>query len=160
MTINPQKRVWPDENARKRDEEGTRRFYLDKGMSPEKVEELLREREASWRRFSIIAEERERTRVEYGVFFAEVQQILTRHDPIGIIFDDVPEAAETEYEPETGTIIPRLRGVRTLDDVQRIVDEEFDRWFWLGVSKDPRRQARFRDIAREIWDAWSRFLPQ
>jgi hypothetical protein len=106
MTTKPPKRVWPDESARKRDEERTRRFYLDRGMAPEKVEELLREREASWHRFRIIAEERERTKAEYGVFFAEVQAIVTRHDPIGVIFEDAPEAAETEYQVEAGTIIP------------------------------------------------------
>jgi len=154
------KRLWPSEEARKQDEERTRRTFLDRGIPLDKVEEMLREREASWHRFRVIAEERERTKREYGAFFAEVQAIIARHDPIGIIFDDAPHAAETEYEAEVGRIIPRLRGARTFDDVQRIVDQEFDRWFWVGVSKDSRRRARFRDIAREIWDAWNRFLPQ
>jgi hypothetical protein len=160
MTTKPPKRVWPDESARKRDEERTRRFYLDRGMAPEKVEELLREREASWHRFRIIAEERERTKAEYGVFFAEVQAIVTRHDPIGVIFEDAPEAAETEYQVEAGTIIPQLRGAHSLDDVRRIVDGEFDRWFGVGTSHDPRTITRLRAIAGEIWDAWNRFQPQ
>ena len=108
---------------------------------------MLRDREAAWHRFRVIAEEREHTRVEYGPFFAEVQAIITRHDPIGIIFDDVPHAAETEYQAEAGTITPRLRGARTFDDVQWIVDEEFDRWFWTGVNSDSHRRAHFRDIA-------------
>ena len=153
------KRAWPDENARKQDEERTRRFLLEKGLAPEKVEEILRQREASWYRFRRIHEEREHTRAVYGIFFAEVQAIITRHDPMGIIFEDLPQAAETEYEMEAGTIIPRLPGAHSLNDVQQIVDEEFNRWFGADTSSDPRRRPRIRGITGEIWDAWNRFIP-
>lgn len=151
------KRPWPDEEARKQDEERTRHFLLDRGIAPDKVEEMLRVREATWHRHRVIAEERKRTKTDYGAFFAEVLAIITRHDPMGVVYPEAPLAGQTEYEPETGTIIPRLQGVRTIDDVQRIIDEEFDRWFWAGVSQRPR--APYQAIAEEIWAAWNRFSP-
>lgn len=105
-------------------------------------------------------EERERLRAEQPALFAEVHAIITRHDPMGIIFADHPRAAETEYDPEVGTILPRLSGVGTIGELRRIVNEEFDRWFGADTSRDPRRIIRLRGIADEIWDAWNHSRPQ
>lgn len=150
------KRGWPSEAARRQDEERTRRHFLDQGLAPEKVEAILRKREATWHRFRRLHEESERLRAEQPGLFAEIHEIITRHDPMGIIFEDSP-AAETEYDPEVGTIIPRLSEAHTLDDVRRIVDDEFDRWFGADTSRDPRRITCMRGMAGEIWDAWNRF---
>jgi hypothetical protein len=54
-----------------------------------------------------ILQERRRLRSEYGRLFDSVAVLLFRHDPIGIAFDN---ENTDEYEPETGTILPRLRG--------------------------------------------------
>jgi len=49
--------------------------------------------------------ERQALRRHYPVLFDEVSSILFRHDPIGINF----ETNTDEYEPEVGTILPRLK---------------------------------------------------
>ena len=63
--------------------------------------------------------------VRYEQLTGDVEALLYRHDPIGIAFGDNPD----EYSPEAGSIVPRLLDVTTVEDVQRIVHEEFVRWF-------------------------------
>jgi hypothetical protein len=70
-----------------------------------------------------IAEERRRLRAEYGEMFEATAALLFRHDPRGINFEDNAD----EYETETGTILPRLRGCQSAGDVQKVVHEEFVR---------------------------------
>jgi hypothetical protein len=94
-----------------------------------------------------ILEERRRLRAEYGELFAAVAALLFRADPIGINFED----NRGEYEPETGTILPRLSTCGSADDVLRVVHEEFVRWFdadTAGASE------RYQHIASEIWQFW------
>ena len=57
-----------------------------------------------------ILEERRQLKAEYGALFDSITALLFRHDPIGINFEDNVD----EYEPETGTILPRLRYLRVL----------------------------------------------
>jgi hypothetical protein len=49
-------------------------------------------------------ERRKRLKQEYGELFDQTSAILFRHDPIGINFED----NTGEYDPEAGTILPRL----------------------------------------------------
>ena len=97
-----------------------------------------------------IAEERRLLKAEYGRFFEEICALLFRHDPIGINF----ETNEDEYEPEAGTILPRLRICRSVDDVRRVVHEEFVRWFDADTAGPQEHYAR---IAAEMWECWQRF---
>jgi len=76
--------------------------------------------------------------------FDSVAALLFRHDPIGIAFDN-PNT--DEYEPETGTILPRLRGCESASDVRRVVHEEFVRWFGAGTAGP---EERYSEIASEI----------
>lgn len=78
-----------------------------------------------------ILEERHRLKDEYGELFDAVSALLYRHDPIGIAFDNVNS---NEYDPETGTILPRLRNCESASDVQRVVHDEFVRWFDVGTA--------------------------
>jgi hypothetical protein len=71
-----------------------------------------------------------------------------RHDPIGIAFDN---ENTDEYDPETGTILPRLRNCEAASDVLRVVHEEFVRWFDAG-NAGPVEQ--YGDIASEVWRLW------
>jgi hypothetical protein len=76
-----------------------------------------------------------------------VSEILFRHDPIGINF----ESNADEYDPEAGTILPRLFDCQCLKDVHQVVYEEFVRWF------DESTAGPFEiydSIAKEIWDLW------
>jgi hypothetical protein len=93
-----------------------------------------------------ILEERRRLKAEYGELFDAVSALLFRHDPIGIAFDN--ENAD-EYDLETGTILPRLRNCKSVGDVQRVVHEEFVRWFDAGNAGPEQRYAL---IASEIWE--------
>lgn len=79
--------------------------------------------------------------------FDKVAALLFRLDPIGINFDD----NQDEYEPETGTILPRLKACKSVDDALNVVDEEFVRWFDAGTA-GPRE--RYELIASEIWQLW------
>jgi hypothetical protein len=54
-----------------------------------------------------------------------LEQLLFRHDPIGINFEDNTD----EYRAEAETITLRLPDSSGVDDVQRIVHEEFVHWF-------------------------------
>lgn len=94
-----------------------------------------------------ILEERRRLRVEYGDLFDSVAALLFRHDPVGINFDE----NTGEYEPEAGTILPRLRACDSAQDVQRVVHEEFVRWFDAGTAGSVEH---YSEIAAEIWRLW------
>jgi hypothetical protein len=58
-------------------------------------------------------------------------------------------APADEYDPEVSTILPRLREARAAVDVQRIVHEEFVRWFGanlVGPLTDYAEVAAYTDI--------------
>jgi len=94
-----------------------------------------------------------RWKKEYGELFHDVLTALTRYDIIGIADEANPDAA-TEYEPEVGTIIPRLREAQAVEDVERIVREEFLRWFGPGkYLPDPVLEERFHLMTNDIWTA-------
>jgi hypothetical protein len=82
--------------------------------------------------------------VRYEQLTGDVEALLYRHDPIGIAFGDNPD----EYSPEAGSIVPRLLDVTTVEDVQRIVHEEFVRWF---DSDTAGPAADYQSIAEELW---------
>ncbi|HET9363783.1 MAG TPA: hypothetical protein VFP71_02235 [Candidatus Angelobacter sp.] len=92
-----------------------------------------------------ILAERRLLRNEYGNLFDSLAALLFRHDPVGISF------VADEYEPEAGTILPRLRNCESARDVQRVVHEEFVRWFNADIAGP---EERYTDIASEIWRLW------
>jgi len=94
-----------------------------------------------------ILEDRRRLRAEYGELFNSTAALLFRHDPVGINF----ELNTDEYEPEAGTILPRLRDCQSANDVQKVVHEEFVRWFG-GSSAGPLES--YAEISSEIWHLW------
>ncbi len=94
-----------------------------------------------------IQDERNRLKSEYGDFFDTVSEILFRHDPIGINF----ESNTDEYEPEVGTILPRLKSCHSAEDLTTVIHEEFRRWFSYDLA-GPRD--KYREIAVEIWHLW------
>lgn len=94
-----------------------------------------------------ILEERRQLKAEYGELFDRITAILFQHDPIGINFEVNPD----EYQLETGTILPRLRTCSGSADVQRVVYEEFCRWFGSDTAGSAEAYSR---IANEIWQLW------
>jgi hypothetical protein len=75
---------------------------------------------------------------------AFLEELLFRHDPIGINFGENTD----EYRPEAETIARRLPDATSVDDVTRIVHEELARWFGASIA-GPRE--KYAAIAREIW---------
>jgi hypothetical protein len=111
-------------------------------------------RTISWRQATANARrsqaERDRLMAEYKELFEQVRRILTEADPIHIALEEVnPD----EYEPEVGTILPRLKDARSSDDVRRILHEEFVRWF---SPEDAGPENRYEQAAVEVWQAWQR----
>jgi hypothetical protein len=77
-----------------------------------------------------------------------VSEILFRHDPMRINAGSNTD----EYDPEVGTILPRLKQCRSAQEVQEVVYEEFESWFGI-----PGEQAKYCRPSQEIWSAWQRF---
>ena len=88
--------------------------------------------------------ERKALRREYGALYENISKLLFAWDPKGINFGDNTD----EYEPEVGTIVPRLRTCASAEDVQRVVYEEFQRWF--GVDEAGVLET-YERIGRDIW---------
>jgi hypothetical protein len=89
-------------------------------------------------------------RVAYGELYDDAAELLFRHDPIGINFDNNSD----EYEPEVGTILPKLRICESATDVLQVVHEEFVRWFG-PVTAGPKE--RYVEISAEIWQLWQSY---
>ena len=79
--------------------------------------------------------------------------MLFEADPIGINFGDNTD----EYEPETGTILPKLARAKSVDDVQTIVHEEFCRWF---DEVDVGARENYKEVSVKIWEAWRAAFPE
>jgi hypothetical protein len=84
----------------------------------------------------------------FGPLFDEVSAILFHHDPMHVNAGFNTD----EYNPEVGTILPRLKDCRSVRDVQKVVYEEVEQWF--GIPGEPEK---YRQLSREIWSAWRRF---
>ena len=97
-----------------------------------------------------IKRERDVIKRKYGGLFSAVSAALFEDDPIGINF----ESNTDEYEPEAGTIIPRLHSAKSAQDVETIIYEEFSRWFGTG---DAGLISRYESVSRRIWEIWCAF---
>lgn len=76
-------------------------------------------------------------------------EILFRNDPIGINF----EINTDEYEPEVGTILPRLKEARSPEDLQKIIHQEFVSWFDADIAGP---KVKYAKITQEVWDAYKK----
>lgn len=88
----------------------------------------------------------------YKQLYDEVAAILFRHDPIGLNAGDNLD----EYEPETRTILPRLKEANSETDVHEIIYEEFLRWFSASIVGHKNSQP-YKAAAKEIWAGWIKF---
>jgi hypothetical protein len=96
-----------------------------------------------------IKAERQSLRDQYGELFDEVSAILLELDPVGINF----VANADEYEPEVGTISPRLETCRSASDVQSVVHQEFVRWFDADTAGPIEN---YEQAGQRVWEAWRR----
>jgi hypothetical protein len=102
----------------------------------------LKTRLSSWRRSLV--------KRKYKNLFDEASALLFRCDPIGINFEDNTD----EYEPEIGTILPRLSGCHSPAEVRKVVFEEFRGWFGPESAGD---EMSYNEIADELWLLWSAY---
>lgn len=75
-----------------------------------------------------------------------LEELLFEADPIGINF----EFNTDEYRPEAETVTLRRSEALSLEDVNRIIYEEFVRWFGEAGPRD-----LYEPIARKVWQRWS-----
>jgi hypothetical protein len=92
-----------------------------------------------------------RVEAEFGALYPEVIAIIGHHDPLHHVANGDRLDA---YRPEVDTILPRLHAATGEQDVQRIIHEEFQRWFGPSFQKNANI---FAPSARDIWDAWLRW---
>jgi hypothetical protein len=92
-------------------------------------------------------------KLQFGALFDEVSAALFAADPVGINSGGNTD----EYDPQAGTIIPRLREAHSADNVQVILFEEFFRWFGKESAGDI---GRYEEVSEIIWEAWLRFAPK
>ncbi len=91
--------------------------------------------------------ERVRVKQRYEGLFDQISAILFRHDPMDISGEDNTD----EYEPEVGTILPRLEKVSSEEEALAVIHQEFGRWFGEDLAGS---KSRYKDAAAEIWSAW------
>ena len=83
--------------------------------------------------------------------FGEVESVLFRHDPMGIYLES---NTDDGYDPEVGTILPRLQGCSGPEDVCRVVHEEFVHWFGADTAGTCEH---YSALSAEIWQVWQKF---
>jgi hypothetical protein len=88
----------------------------------------------------------------YATLFEKASSILFKHDPIGISSEDNTD----EYDPEVGTILPRLSRCHSHADTRKVVFEEFCKWFGAEIAGD---ETRYDATAAELWALWSTHGP-
>ena len=84
---------------------------------------------------------------QFGALYTDVLALLFKADPIGINFKDNTD----EYEPEVDTILPRLSSCANAADVEKVVHEEFVRWFDWDTAGP---QERYRVVTKQIWERY------
>ena len=96
-----------------------------------------------------ILQERRQLREKYRSLYDATIALLFRHDPVGINFDD----NTNEYEPEAGTILPKLQSCRSADDALQEVYGEFLRRFGNSAGS----KENYERIANELWELWEKY---
>ena len=90
---------------------------------------------------------RRKLKAWYKKLYTELTKCLFDHDPIHINY----EFNTDEYEPEVGTILPRLRTCKSEEDTLDVVHEEFV--YWFGASTASTKKS-YEKIASDIWKLW------
>ena len=91
-------------------------------------------------------------RKAYREFYSRLEEILFRHDPVGINLVENKD----EYDPEVSAILPRLNGAKSEKDFLDIVYEEFVHWFNAETAGNKDSKA-YIEASKEIWAAWNEY---
>jgi RPA family protein len=85
---------------------------------------------------------------EYENLLKAITEILSRHDPVGISFREI----DNKYEPEAKTILRKLDRCYSVEDVAKMVHQDFKSWFSPEIAGEAEN---YQKIAEEIWILWS-----
>jgi hypothetical protein len=97
-----------------------------------------------------MSSDRKEIKKQYGKLFDAISAALFEADAIGINIGDNTD----EYDPEAGTIIPRLKTAKSAEDVEIIINEEFIKWFGQEYSSSNNE---YKLVSEKIWLIWSEF---
>jgi len=117
----------------------------------EHIEKIRQEAEPiQWETISDERNQKDLARREYWhlqpELFEAVLKVLFQHDPIGICNHDT---GASQYSIEVDTILPRLERALSVEDVHKIVHEEFVYWF---NATGERSASKYEAIAKEVWE--------
>jgi hypothetical protein len=90
----------------------------------------------------------EALQARHGALYTEVSRLLREADPIRLITIGAPD---DEYDPEVGTILPRLHEAHSAANVQQIIHEEFVHWFDADIAGPI---SHYAEVAEKIWGVW------
>ncbi len=92
---------------------------------------------------------RKAVKKKYLKLYSDLRKCFFEHDPIGINFGSNTD----EYDPEVGTIIPRLAKCGSQADVLEVVHQEFVKWFGSDIAGG---KSRYEEIATDVWNLWDK----
>ena len=90
---------------------------------------------------------RDKVRAEHPELFEKVSAAMYKEDLIDIDFGDNPD----EYDPEAGTVIPRLKDCQNADDVATVLHEEYILWFDEEIAGT---RESYENLGNTIWGIW------
>jgi hypothetical protein len=99
----------------------------------------------------LLTMDQKEARRRYEMLVAAVKAAIDAADPAGLLKTGSPA---DEYDPEVGTIVPRVAKAANVAEVQKIVLDEFERWFG---SESAGVVAESDAPARDIWPAVLKF---
>lgn len=79
--------------------------------------------------------------------FERMSALFCRFDPVGLNY----ETNTDEYEPEVGTILPRLAACGSAEEMHHVVYEEFCHWFSPEVAGSPDQ---YQALSVALWALW------
>jgi hypothetical protein len=91
-----------------------------------------------------------RLKSEYSALFEDLSALLYQLDPVGLNYGINPD----EYEPEVGTILPRVMELETASEIASIVREEFEVWFGSGTRVE---NATYEELGAEVLVVLNRY---
>ena len=92
--------------------------------------------------------EKKALRQKFDELRSIVDLAVRREDPMGLLATNAPL---NEYDPEVGTILPKLKTALSEEHLAEIIGREFSKWFGEDFS---RKDSSIKNMAHEIWDKY------
>jgi hypothetical protein len=86
-------------------------------------------------------------RATYKRRLMHLRELVTKHDPIGLIAAGAPL---DEYDMESSSVLPRISPGQTVDEIIDLVYDVFTKYFGTDGTAGPRNA--YTPIAQDIHD--------